>query len=389
MEAEMPFFDTDAHVYEGAEVFSDRYLDPPYRDRRPQIVAVGDRPYWMIDSQLLPRWTGRAPYILGTPVACGSTWLPAAALAGGSRESMELASAAERYPDMDREDIDTQVIYPSLMMASLSADPLFAAALNRSYNRWLVDVLSGQDRVKWVAYVTLDDVPSAVAEVREAKRNGAVGVCILGTVGDRTLDRPEFLPFFEAAAEEDLTVVVHVGHSFPALHNLYDNHLFAMGLAFTLPLLLGFAAITGGGLLDRLPTLRVGFLEAGCLWVHFLLDRLEHRFNFGHRLAEAMGAVPPPPMKRHPIEYLRSGRLFVNAEVEDPLLPEVVELIGTDHVVLGSDMPHGDREPFAARDFRARTDLSEAVKQKILWDNGFRFYGLPVPNGGGTAASNR
>src|SRR5258708_5775563 len=81
-----------------------------------------------------------------------------------------------------------------------------AAALKRCYNLWLADVLSGQDRIKWTAWLSLRDVPSAVAQVREAKRNGAVGVSILGTVGDRTLDAPEFLPFFEAAAEEDLTV---------------------------------------------------------------------------------------------------------------------------------------------------------------------------------------
>jgi predicted TIM-barrel fold metal-dependent hydrolase len=384
----MPFFDTDAHVYENEMVFADKYLDPKYRDKRPRVVAVDNRPYWYSESQLLPRWSGRAPYVLGTPVAVGEAEMPPLALAGGTRDSMELVTAAARHPDMDREDIDYQVIYPSLMMAPLTDDPLCEAAFNRSYNLWLADVLSGQDRIKWVAWLSLRDVPSAIAQVREAKRNGAVGVSILGTVGDRTLDAPEFLPFFEAAAEEDLTVVVHVGHSWPALHNLYDNYYFSMSLSFTLPVLLGFAAITGGGVLDRVPALRVGFLEAGCLWVHFLADRLEHRFDLGYRMADVLG-TKPPPAKRHPLEYLRSGQIYINTETEDPLLPQVVELIGADHVVLGSDMPHGDREPFAARDFRARTDLAQTSTEKILWDNGFRFYGLPVPNGGGTAATNR
>jgi uncharacterized protein len=380
----MSFFDTDAHVYENEVVFADKYLEPKYRAQRPQVVAVDNRPHWYVESQLFPRWFGRAPYILGTPLAYGEAEMPATAVAGGTRESMELVTAAARYPDMDREDIDYQVIYPSLMMAQLTDDPLFEAALNRSYNLWLADVLSGQDRVRWIAWLSLRDVPSAVAQVREAKRNGAVGVSILGTVGDQTLDAPQFLPFFEAAAAEDLTVVVHVGHSWPALHNLYDNHFFSMSLAFTLPVLLGFAAITGGGVLDKVPSLRVGFLEAGCLWVHFLSERLEHRYDLGHRMAQVIGTAPPPA-KRHPLEYLRSGQVYINTEGEDLLLPQVIDLIGDDRIILGSDMPHGDREPFAKRDFVARRDLSDASKQKILWDNGWQFYGLPVPPAG-TAA---
>src|SRR5581483_1332247 len=113
-------------------------------------------------------------------------------------------------------------------------------------------------------------------------------------------------------------------------------------------------------------------------------DRLEHRFDLGYRMANVIG-TSPPPAKRHPLEYLRGGQIYINTETEDTLLPQVIQLIGDDHIILGSDMPHGDREPFAKRDFVARTDLSDASKQKILWDNGWQFYGLPVPPAG-TAA---
>ena len=51
---------------------------------------------------------------------------------------------------MDREGLDLQVIYPTLFLARLSEDPAFAGALCTSYNRWLGDVLGGQERLKWV-----------------------------------------------------------------------------------------------------------------------------------------------------------------------------------------------------------------------------------------------
>lgn len=376
----MPVFDADGHIFESHAMFSDSYLDPEFRDRRPYAVTVDGCPRWVVDSQIFPRWTGRGCLILGTPVEHEGARAPAFAASAESLGSLELTNPASRLRAMDAEGIDRQAIYPSLFLAPLTPDDRYAAGLARAYNRWLAEQCAGSDRLDAVSFVPLGDVPAAVEEVRAAKRNGAIGLCILGTVGERTLDRPELLPFFEAAAEEDLPIGVHIGWSWPALNNLYDNMYFSASLAFTMPVLLGFAAIVGGGILDRFPSLRVSFLEAGCLWLHFLTDRLEHRFAVVNRMADQRHEIQRPPAKRNPLEYLRSGRLFINAEIEDPLLPQVINLIGEDQILWASDMPHGNRELHAAREFLAREDLPEPAKQKILWDNTFRYYGLPIPS---------
>ena len=60
--------------------------------------------------------------------------------------------------------------------------------------------------------------------------------------------------------------------------------------------------------------------------------------------------------------------------MEDPLLPQVLELIGEDRIVFGSDMPHGDRDRFAVREFRKRQDVSESAREKILNANPKRLY---------------
>ncbi len=80
---------------------------------------------------------------------------------------------------------------------------------------------------------------------------GAVAVMILGTVGERTPDHPSFFPFYQALAEEDLTLAVHVGWSCPPLSNMYDPLYPGTIISFLVPLLMGFTAMITGGVPDR------------------------------------------------------------------------------------------------------------------------------------------
>ena len=168
---------------------------------------------------------------------------------------------------------------------------------------------------------------------------------------------------------------MHVGWSCPSLSNLYSDLYTSTVIPFLTPVLMGFASLLGGGVLDRFPALRVVFLEAGCEWVHFMVHRLEHRFHFATSMAKIIPQTAPraacPPR-----EYLSRGNLYVSTEVEDALLPQVIDLVGEDHVIFGSDMPHGDRERFAARTLLARTDIGETAKRKILETNPRRLYRL-------------
>jgi predicted TIM-barrel fold metal-dependent hydrolase len=138
---------------------------------------------------------------------------------------------------------------------------------------------------------------------------------------------------------------------------------------------MGFITILGGGLLDRYPTLRVGFFEASCQWLHFLIDRMDHRHGFVQKVGGGAGAAALEA-PRPPSEYLRSGRVYVSGEPEDALLPQAIALLGEDQFLFASDMPHADREPFAARTLQARVDVPSEARRKILDDNARRFYGL-------------
>jgi predicted TIM-barrel fold metal-dependent hydrolase len=371
--------DADGHVEENVVTFSDKYFDPAFRAQRPQVVATGDDglAYWMIDEQLFPRRVGRGCNNLGTPVSFQGKPVRHAQRKPDTVASMELTNLSERLQIMDEEGISIQVLYPTLFLAyPLSCNAAFVTAMCDAYNRWLGDVLSSQERLQWVGVVNLDDIPAAVRQVKEAKQLRAVGMMILGTAGDRLLDDPSLLPFYEAVAEVDLPLAVHVGWACPSINNLY-THIYPSGvIAFSMPVLMGLVSMMSGGIFDRFPNLRVVFLEAGCLWVHFILERLHHRYQHsGKNLANVVSRTAPI-QKLEPMEYIKKGNLYFSAEVEDALLPQVLDLVGDGQILFGSDMPHGDRERFAEKMLRDRTDISAAAKAKILEANPAKFYRL-------------
>ena len=148
--------------------------------------------------------------------------------------------------------------------------------------------------------------------------------------------------------------------------------------------MMGFVGLISGGVLDRFKELRVTFLEAGCQWVHFVLERMDHRFRRTRNQLSTFHLQTAPQHDLPPMEYVRKGNLFFSTEADDVLLPQVIELVGDDNIVFGSDMPHGDRELFVVRKVQGRKDISDTAKLKILETNPVRLLrarGLSVAGG--------
>jgi predicted TIM-barrel fold metal-dependent hydrolase len=376
----MRVIDADGHVEENPLTFSDKYFAPEFRPHRPQVVPGTEEglAYWMIDEQLFPRRVGRGCNNLGTPASYNGKPVRHAQRKPDTLGSMELTSLKERLQIMDEENIWLQVLYPTLFLAyPLSSTPAYTSAMCDAYNRWLGDVLSGQERLKWVGVANLDDIPGAVKQVNDAKQLGAVGMMILGTAGDRLLDDDSLLPFYEAVASADLPLAVHVGWACPSLNNLY-THIYPSGvIPFLMPVLMGMVSMMSGGIFDKFSNLRVVYLEAGCLWVHFILERLHHRFEHSGKNLSNIVSRTAPIQKLAPMDYIKRGNIYFSSEVEDVLLPQVLQLVGDGQLMFASDMPHGDRERFAAKTLQDRADISEVAKTKILESNPAKFYRLP------------
>jgi uncharacterized protein len=372
--------DADAHVEENEATFTDEYLEPAYRDRRPRVVGLDQRAVWVIDDRIYPQRVGKGANTFATPPSLGAELTALSASKPDTLPSMTLSDVNARIQQMAAEQIDLQVIYPTLFLAySLTDDPAFGNALCRAYNNWIGDVCSQQpDRLKWVCVVNMEDVAGAAAEIRRCRRErDAAGVVILGTAGDRKLDDPALEPFWAEAADLDCPVAVHVGWSSPSLSRIFDNVYDAITLSFTFSLFTGFTDVVAGGVLDRHPNLRVAFLEAGCQWVPFLLDRMDHY----HEVAVGRGRWNYNAREK-PSDYIARGNVFLSAEVDDKLFPYCLERWGAERFLFASDIPHGDREYDAVNDLLARQDVPEAAKPLFLCENARRFYGwseLPPP----------
>ncbi len=363
--------DADSHVMEVPETWD--HLDAEFRDRRPVVVRAEGLPtmphmdsWWLIDGQNHPRLWGRGTTVSGTPLAM--TFARRKSFSAGSQG---LTDVEARLKDLDAYGIQIQVLYSSILFHRVTEDPRFEAALMRSYNTWIASRCAERpDRLKFAAVIPLRDMDACVAEVRRARELGAVGLMIGGTAGDRLLHHRDLDPFFAAACDVDLPVCVHTGWSCPGLTQLCEDPYAALLLSFTFPVLMAFFSLTAGGVLDRFPRLRAAFLEAGSEWIPYMTGRMDHY----HPVIQNIGWGAHS--RKRPGEYLAEGRLYVTCEAEEPLLQQVMELIGEDQVMIEGDMPHAEARETGIRELSERLDLKDHVKRKILRDNALAFYKL-------------
>jgi predicted TIM-barrel fold metal-dependent hydrolase len=122
------------------------------------------------------------------------------------------------------------------------------------------------------------------------------------------------------------------------------------------------------GVPEKYPGLRIGFMEAGCSWLPFWMDRMDEEWA-------KRGAAEAPLCRQKPSDYLRSGQLYFAAEGDEKSLPEVVRRLGDDIIFYASDVPHWDHDyPANIQELATRDDLSVQTRRKILGENTRRLY---------------
>jgi predicted TIM-barrel fold metal-dependent hydrolase len=353
--------DADAHVNEDALSWTELSA------RHPGWLAAGrSGGKWVaeIEGKLYPTQEG-----LGCGVPIDSAMSDACA-AGA-------ADLDQRLRDMDTEGIDVQVLFGGLSIGvSTYRDPGFALDFAQTYNDWLIDKVCGHspDRLKAVAVVPLQHTADAIGELQRAAGKGAVAVTIPPVLDeDRNLDDLSLLPFFEAAADASVAVAVH---SAPGMNvplpaaGRFSNYAQVHCLSFPVDQMVALTALAMGGVLDRLPTLRVGFMESGIGWVPYFVHRMhEHREKRGEML---------PGMTSDPRAIIERGQVYFSFEAEEPLLETCVAQLGPDAWVYASDYPHWDSDfPGTVDECRAMSaPLGDEVTEKLLGANAARLYDL-------------
>jgi predicted TIM-barrel fold metal-dependent hydrolase len=182
--------------------------------------------------------------------------------------------------------------------------------------------------------------------------------------GDLTLDNRYFAPIYAQAARLDLTICIHTGSGSRYLMQLFDverNHTFAHNRV--LPVV-AFRDLVANRIPEQFPRLRWGFIEAAASWVPYIVHVLRR-------------SVRADLKTKNPQDLFRDYRFWVACEADEEL-PHLLNYIGEDHLVIGSDYGHNDpsKEPEFVKHMRAREDVAPSVIEKILCDNPHRLYGL-------------
>lgn len=286
-------------------------------------------------------------------------------------------SAASYVERLRKMNVERAFLYPSAGLVVLAVDgmePRLAAALMRAYNSWLHDFCAHEPHLlRGVGALSRHDPEAMVAELERIAGWGWTAVTFRAEpVGGRLLSDPAYEPFWSRCEELGIAVSLHGGpHSrLPTVGSeRFRTHFALHACAHPMEQMLALLTLIEGGVLERHPKLRVAFLEGGSGWLPFWLWRLDHEFSHN-------GWDVKEHVRMKPSDYFRR-QCFIVCEPEEPALELVIQTVGEGCVLYGSDYPHLDHPPHMDRDAGLLSErLSPRVAQRILWDNGCRFYGL-------------
>jgi aminocarboxymuconate-semialdehyde decarboxylase len=274
-------------------------------------------------------------------------------------------SPERRMEEMDQLDISKQIISPTPIMLCYWAEPEAARAFSRMQNEYCAEVVAKYpDRFGGMATVPLQDPDMAIAELRHAVENLGLRAVEIGSFpGGRELDDPDIFRFFEACVDLDVSVFVHPADALIGKERMGDYYMPNIS-GNPLETAHAITRFIFGGVPERLPKLRICFAHGGGAF-SWILARVEHGWN----------------VRKEPKEYItKSPREYAKGLWYDSLLfqPEnlhfLIDVVGSDRVVIGSDYPFklGDLDP---RAFFDRCNLDDAMRRAIEYENALAFLG--------------
>ncbi len=275
-----------------------------------------------------------------------------------------MSDLTDRVAKMDAMGVDVQVLTASLVHQGLEwADAQTSLRLARATNDWIASaVASRPDRFVGLGTLPLHIPSLAVPELERCMRELKLrGVGISSTAGGRELGDPQLAPFWAKAEELDAVIYIHPGGNRDARFKRY--HLWnSVGQAFEEAM--AIASLIYDGVLERHPKLRICVSHGGGYMPQYMgrIDR-----NYTDKANTRVNMTKPP------IDYLRM--LYYDSCVYDrPVLQHLVDKVGADRVVLGSDYPVGEMKPVEF--VRETNTLAEAQKDKIVRTNAAMLLGL-------------
>lgn len=203
-------------------------------------------------------------------------------------------------------------------------------------------------RIRWFASLPFGNADDAIAELRRAKANGAIGVCTLTNILGTPLTAAEYRPIWREIDAMRLPVFVHPTSPYTDGLGLAEYGL-GNTIGFTTETSLAFARMIYAGMLDEFPNINFIACHGGGAFPY-----LAARFDIMWERARGLGS----PIESPPSSYIR--RLYFDAIVYDqPSLEFLIAQAGADRVLYGSDYP------FTIGDMRGMLERVDALPPAV------------------------
>lgn len=276
-----------------------------------------------------------------------------------------LGDTEARLAAMDRMGIDVQVIAGWVELTGYDLEASSGLTLSQAQNDSLAEEAAKHpDRLLALGNIPLQDPTTAVKELERVMGDlGMVGVQIATTVGDLWLDRAGLDPVWEAAEALGAFIVLHP--MAPLEGVVLDRYLMDNAVGRPAETTISLAGLINEGVFERYPGLRLCAVHGGG-FLPYQIGRLDR----SHQAKPEVAAVNT---SRLPSEYMAG--IYVDTVVHNPAaLRFLVDTIGADHILLGTDYPFemGDEDPVGLVD--SVPGLEPAQREAILSGNAARLF---------------
>src|SRR5438128_420155 len=266
-----------------------------------------------------------------------------------------MTDVAQRIADMDRVGIDVEVVSlstPNVFFAGAQRQPEIAKLVNDAYAELIA---KHPARFKAFASIPMDVPDEALKELQRAINDLKLnGVILLSNIGGQPLTSPVYRPFFEEANRMNLCILLHP--MLPANTDPFREYVLGPIVGFMFDTTLAVARMCFDGMLKDFPDIRWIVAHLGGA-VPYLMERMD---NGWRDFVECRAKIDELPST-----YLK--RLYYDTVNFNPhMLRMVRNMMGADHMLMGSDYPHLLGSIDRAVSSIEQLDITDEEKRRIF-----------------------